>query len=50
MPRNPAGAVYGTITVGTSLAAEDTRRETYGQTLASAALGLLVIVLRAVQH
>jgi hypothetical protein len=33
--RNPAGAVYGAITVGALLAAESPRRETYVETVAA---------------
>ncbi len=37
---NPAGVIYGVLTVGTLLAAESTRRETYGAVIGSSALAL----------
>ncbi|MFI5005478.1 MAG: hypothetical protein ACHQE6_10745 [Solirubrobacterales bacterium] len=39
---NPAGAVYGTITVGALLAAESSLRETYPETIGSVVVALLV--------
>jgi hypothetical protein len=40
--RNPAGAVYGLIAVGALLAAESGLRDTYPETLASAAIAVLL--------
>ncbi|HEX4115055.1 MAG TPA: hypothetical protein VHY18_04185 [Solirubrobacteraceae bacterium] len=40
--RNPAGAVYGLITIGALLAAESALRETYPETIGSAALALVL--------
>lgn len=40
--RNPAGAVYGLITVGALLAAESGLRETYPETLGSAAIAVVL--------
>jgi hypothetical protein len=45
MPRmraNPAGAIYGTITVGALLAAETAQRETYADTVGALVLALLL--------
>jgi hypothetical protein len=42
MPANPAGAVYGTITVGALLAAESAQRETYPRTLGAVVIALLL--------
>jgi hypothetical protein len=39
---NPAGAVYGTITVGALLAAESSLRETYLETVGSVAVALVI--------
>jgi hypothetical protein len=39
---NPAGSVYGTITVGALLAAESSLRETYLETVGSVVVALLV--------
>ncbi len=39
---NPAGAVYGTITIGALLAAESSLRDTYPETIAAVAVALLV--------
>jgi hypothetical protein len=44
---NPSGVVYGTIAVGAVLAAESTRRETYGDTIAAT---VLVLVLYWLAH
>jgi hypothetical protein len=40
--RNPAGAVYGLVTVGALLAAESGLRDTYLETFGSAALALIL--------
>ncbi|HTB50621.1 MAG TPA: hypothetical protein VK701_06555 [Solirubrobacteraceae bacterium] len=58
--RNPAGAVYGLITVGAVLAAESGLRDTYPETVGSAAIAMLlywfahsysdVLGLRLVEH
>jgi hypothetical protein len=40
--RNPAGAVYGLITIGALLAAESGLRETYPETVGSAAIAVLL--------
>jgi hypothetical protein len=40
--RNPEGAVYGLITVGSLLAAESGLRETYPETVGSAALAVVL--------
>lgn len=40
--RNPAGAVYGLITIGALLAAESGLRETYPQTVGSATIAVLL--------
>jgi len=37
---NPSGVIYGTIAVGAVLAAESTRRETFGETIAATAIVL----------
>ena len=42
MPENPAGLVYGTVTVAALLAAESARRETYASTVASVIISLLL--------
>jgi hypothetical protein len=42
MPANPAGAVYGTITVGAVLAAESAQRETYARTLGAVVITMLL--------
>jgi hypothetical protein len=42
VPTNPAGLIYGTITVAALLAAETARRETYARTVAAVALTLIV--------
>ena len=42
MPVNVARVVYGTVTVGTLLAAESAERETYAETLASVLIALVV--------
>ena len=42
MPDNPAGLVYGTVTVAALLAAESARRETYASTVASVVISLLL--------
>jgi hypothetical protein len=39
---NPAGVVYGIITMGALLAAESARRETYVEAVASASIALLL--------
>jgi hypothetical protein len=39
---NPAGAIYGTITVGALLAAESTRSEGFGDTIAAVALAMVL--------
>jgi hypothetical protein len=39
---NPAGAVYGTITIGALLAAESSLRDTYPETVGSLVVALLV--------
>ena len=39
---NPAGAVYGTITVGALLAAESSLRDTYPETIGAVVVALLV--------
>lgn len=40
--RNPAGAVYGTITIGALLAAESSLRDTYPETVGAMVVALLV--------
>jgi hypothetical protein len=40
--RNPAGAVYGIITIGALLAAESGARETYPETVGSAAIAVVL--------
>lgn len=40
MGANPAGAIYGTVTVGALLAAERAQRETYGRTIGAVALAM----------
>jgi hypothetical protein len=40
MPDNASGVVYGTIAVGTLLAAETAQRETYAETVASVVVAL----------
>lgn len=40
--RNPAGAVYGLITIGALLAAESGLRETYPETVGSAAIAVVL--------
>jgi hypothetical protein len=40
--RNPAGAVYGLITIGALLAAESSLRETYPETVGSAAIAVVL--------
>jgi hypothetical protein len=40
--RNPAGAVYGLITIGALLAAESGLRETYPETVGSAAIAVML--------
>jgi hypothetical protein len=42
MPLNPAGLVYGTITVATLLDAEGVRRETYVATVGAVALTMVL--------
>ena len=42
MPENPAGLVYGTVTVAALLAAESARRETYASTVASVVITLIL--------
>ncbi len=42
MPVNPAGLVYGTITVATLLDAEGVRRETYAATVGAVALTMVL--------
>jgi hypothetical protein len=42
MRANPAGAIYGTITVGALLAAESARRETYAETIGAVALAMVL--------
>jgi hypothetical protein len=42
VPDNPGGLVYGTILVATLLAAENAAHETYGTTIGSVVLALLV--------
>jgi hypothetical protein len=42
---DPAGAVYGTITVGALLAAESAQQETYLETVAAVVLALVLYVL-----
>jgi hypothetical protein len=42
MRANPAGAIYGTITVGALLAAETAQRETYAETIGALVLALLL--------
>lgn len=42
MPDNPAGLVYGTVTVAALLAAESARRETYVKTVVSVAVTLIL--------
>ena len=42
MGANPAGAIYGTLTVGALLAAEQTARETYAKTIGAVALAMLL--------
>jgi len=39
---NPAGAVYGLVTIGALLAAESDRRESYAEAVASTALAVLL--------
>jgi hypothetical protein len=45
MQANPAGVIYGTIMVGTLLAAESARRETYARTVAGVAIAMLLLWL-----
>jgi hypothetical protein len=42
VPANPAGLIYGTITVAALLSAETARRETYARTIAAVAVTLIV--------
>ncbi len=42
MPANPAGLIYGTISVAALLTAESTRRETYPRTVGAVAITLLL--------
>jgi len=42
MPDNPAGLVYGTVTVAALLAAESARRETYAAVIASVVITLIL--------
>lgn len=42
MPDNPAGLIYGTVTVATLLAAESARRETYLAVIASIVIALVL--------
>jgi hypothetical protein len=42
VPDNPAGLIYGTITVAALLAAESARQETYGDTVGAVALTLIL--------
>jgi hypothetical protein len=42
VPTNPAGLIYGTITVAALLAAETARRETYAKTVGAVGLTLIV--------
>jgi hypothetical protein len=42
MRGNPAGAIYGTITVGALLAAESAQRETYAETIGAVALAMVL--------
>lgn len=42
MATNPAGLVYGTIMIGTLLAAESANRETYPRTVAAALVAMLL--------
>ncbi len=44
-PWDPGRAVYGTLAVGALLAAESTRRETYGQTVGAVVLTLVLYLL-----
>ncbi|HZV26424.1 MAG TPA: hypothetical protein VFG00_09040 [Acidothermaceae bacterium] len=40
--RNPAGVIYGVLAVGTLIAAEGTRRETYESVIGASALALVL--------
>ena len=42
MPDNPAGLVYGTVTVAALLAAESARSETYAEVIASVVITLIL--------
>jgi hypothetical protein len=42
MPTNPAGLIYGTITVAALLAAESARQETYPRTVGAVVITLLL--------
>ncbi|MDQ6728815.1 MAG: hypothetical protein M3022_00535 [Actinomycetota bacterium] len=42
MPDNPAGLVYGTVTVAALLAAESARNETYLEVIASVVIALIL--------
>jgi hypothetical protein len=42
MGTNPAGAIYGTLTVGALLAAERAQRETYLKTIAAVAVAMVL--------
>ncbi len=42
MPANPAGLIYGTISVAALLAAESARQETYPRTVGAVAITLLL--------
>jgi hypothetical protein len=42
MGANPAGAIYGTLTVGALLAAEQAGRETYAKTIGAVALTMVL--------
>lgn len=42
MPTNPAGLIYGTITVAALLAAESARQETYAKTVAAVGVTLVL--------
>jgi hypothetical protein len=42
MGANPAGAIYGTLTVGALLAAERAQRETYLKTIAAVAVAIVL--------
>jgi len=42
MLADPAGLIYGTITVAALLAAESARQETYGETVGAVAIALLL--------